>query len=94
MVTVTVLKSFYDLKRHKDRKAGTTFDATEERAAYIAAALPGYVSYGADEPEANDRGVTDLAKLTVAQLKALCAERGIEVPPKAKKAGLVALLQE
>ena len=94
MVTVHVLKSFYDLKHHKDRKAGSTFEATEERAAHIDAALPGYVAYEADESKANDRSVADLTKLTVAQLRALCAERGVETPPKAKKAELVDLLKE
>lgn len=34
----------------------------------------------------------DLASLTVAQLKALCSERGIDVPSRATKAQLIALL--
>ena len=36
----------------------------------------------------------DVSKLTVAQLKGLCAERRIDVPKGAKKADLVALLEE
>lgn len=40
-----------------------------------------------------DRG-TDLSEMTVAQLKALCAERGIAVPGRATKAQLIALLGE
>lgn len=38
-------------------------------------------------------GEKDLNKLTVAQLTALCEEKGIEIPEKAKKADLIALLQ-
>jgi len=34
----------------------------------------------------------DLSALTVAQLKALCSERGIDVPSRATKAQLIALL--
>ena len=101
MVTVTVVRTFYDLKKHKSRKAGTTFDATEERAAFIAAALPGYITYEAVEPAYEqtvepvaDEPKEDISKLTVAQLKALCAERGIDVPKKTKKAEIIALLQE
>lgn len=36
----------------------------------------------------------DLSGLTNAQLQELCAERGIEVPKKATKARLIALLGE
>lgn len=46
--------------------------------------------------EGNDnegKGEQDLNKLTVAQLTALCEEKGIEIPEKAKKADLIALLQ-
>lgn len=47
-----------------------------------------------DEQEGNDGGQgQDLNKLTVAQLTALCEEKGIEIPEKAKKADLIALLQ-
>lgn len=43
MSTITVLKDFYDLVERVDRHAGETFDADDERAAYIDEALPGYV---------------------------------------------------
>ena len=89
MVTVTVLKGFRDLKRHVSRKPGDMFEATEERAAHLAAALPGFVSY-----EAAEGPKVDYSKLTVAKLKALCEERKIAVPPKAKKADLIALLDK
>lgn len=46
--------------------------------------------------EGNDnegKGEQDLNKLTVAQLTELCKQKAIEVPEKAKKADLIALLQ-
>lgn len=85
MVNVTVTKAFRDLKEHVDRKAGETFEATEERAAQIDAALPGYISIAK---------TASLSGLTVSQLRAQCAELGIDVPKGAKKADLVALLQQ
>lgn len=96
MVIVTVLKSFYDLVEKVDRFRGERFEATEERAAYIAACLPEFIEYSAEpEPEPVEEQETsqDLSKLTVAQLKAICSERGIEVPKGAKKAEIVALLE-
>lgn len=47
MATVKVLRGFRDLKRHVDRKVGDTFEVSDERAAQIANALPGYVTYEA-----------------------------------------------
>lgn len=90
MVRVTVLRPFTDLVKRAERAAGDTFEATEERAAYIAAKLPGYVTYERITEAAPDS--KDLSKLTVAQLRALCAERGVEVPKGAKKADIIALL--
>lgn len=43
--------------------------------------------------EQEDEGKKDLSRLTVAQLKALCEEKGIEFAADAKKADLIALLQ-
>lgn len=54
MVTVTVNEAFRDLVEHTDRKPGDTFDATEERAAYIEQALPGYVTI-AEKPKPRPR---------------------------------------
>lgn len=87
MTTVTVLKPFRDFAKHRDRVVGETFKATEERARQIDAKLPGYIAYVVEES-------VDLSKMTVAQLKELAAERGIEVPSGAKKAQLVSLLEE
>ena len=97
MVTVTVIRPFYDLKKHKSHNAGTTFEVTEERAAFIAAALPGYVTYEVAEPNEGpvaDEPKEDLSKLTVAQLKAFAEERGVELPKRAKKTEILALLKE
>lgn len=100
MVRVTVLRAFYDMVERVDRNPGDTFDATEKRAAYIDRKLPGYVTYEGwvDEPEEAEpeeavEEAVDYAKLTVAKLRELCAELGIEAPKKAKKAELVSLLE-
>ena len=87
MVTVHVLKPFYDLVRRVDREAGEDFDASEERAAYIDAVLPGFISYGAEE-------AVDLTKMTMQQLTALAKERGIKPKGRQSKASLIALLSE
>lgn len=51
---------------------------------------------GAARPPAHagSEKAEDLSGLTNAQLQELCAERGIEVPKKATKAQLIALLGE
>lgn len=89
-VQVTVRKAFLDLKEHVDRKPGDVFEATEARAAYIANALPGYVTYDATDGHETK---TDYGSLKVAELRRLCEERGVDVPKRAKKADLVALLE-
>lgn len=53
------------------------------------------VSRGLVDPEASEAfGESDLSALTVAELKALCDERGVDYPKKATKAQLLALLGE
>ena len=96
-VKVRVLKDFYDLVEHKDRRKDDVFDATDERAAYIDDKLPGYVSIesgeGKDAPE--DKGAgdeADLKKMTAAQLAELAKQRGIELKGRPKKAELIELL--
>lgn len=99
MVTVEVLQAFYDLKEHRDRKAGTTFAATEERAAYIASALPGYISYATvaeqkPEPETALEPKPDYAAMPYADLVALAKERGIQLKGRPKKAQLIEALSK
>ena len=99
MVEVKTLKLFWDKKAKKNRKPGDVFEATEARAKEIDAKIPGYISYAPVESaesvvETPAEPEEDLAGMTVAKLKALCAERGIDVPKYAKKAELVALLKE
>lgn len=107
-VSLTVLVPFYDLHAHRLRAEGETFEATEGRAAEIAAVLPGYVEFdgagtanakenkGEAEGPAKDEETAkqDLSKNTVAQLKAIAAERGIDIPKGSKKADIIALLEE
>lgn len=87
MVTVRVLRSFYDLKAHKNRMPGDTFEATEERAKHIDAALPGYVAI--EEPEQ-----VDYASMTMQQLTAIAKERGVMPKGRVSKATLVKILSE
>lgn len=86
MVTITVKRRFYDLRGHEWRQPGDMVHTTGERAAEIMAALPGYVEVH-EEPKA------DLSRLTVEQLRAMCAERGIDVPRRAKKDDYIRLLE-
>lgn len=107
MVLVTVLRRFRDFVAKCDRNVGDKFEATEKRAEYIDAKLPGYITFEPIEPDVTDvaepepeqepeheQEQVDLSKLTVATLKTLAKERGIDVPKSAKKAQIVALLEE
>lgn len=99
MVTVEVLQAFYDLKEHRDRRAGTTFAATEERAAYIASALPGYISYTTvaeqkPEPEPIPEPKQDYESMPYIDLVALARDRGIQLKGRPKKAQLIEALSE
>ena len=85
MVTVRVLRGFWDRIAKTSRLAGTEFEATRHRAEEIAERLPGFVEIVEQE--------ADLESMTVAQLTELAGTLGIEVPKKAKKADLVALLR-
>lgn len=87
MVTLTTSRRFYDLKAHRWRTPGEEFTASEERAAQIEAALPGFAVVL--EPEA-----PDLSEMTVSQLREMCAERGIRVPRQAKKEDIIELLED
>lgn len=78
MVRLTALSDFYDIKAHVWRRAGDAFDATEGRAEQILGALPDAVAYATETKP-------DLASMTIAELRELAAERGIELPNKARK---------
>ena len=85
MVNITVLKPFYDLKAHRDRKPGDVFEMTEERLARIQSMLPGYV-------EAVEE--TDYTKMTAQQLTALAKERGVLPKGRVSKAALIEILSK
>jgi len=85
MVTLKVIKPFYDLKLHRGRKEGETFEVTEERAEVLLTQLPDYVAVV--EP-------VDLTKMSLAELTALAKERGIQYKGRATKAALIQLLSE
>lgn len=71
--------------RYRDTRTGATYEPRTEFAAAQMSSNPALVA------ECDDLTV-DLASLTVATLRALCAERGVEAPKKATKAQLVELL--
>lgn len=85
MVTVRVLKPFYDKVAKVDRNPGETFDATERRAEQISNRIPGYVELVVED--------IDLATLKIGELRELAKERGVKVPAKATKAEIVKLLE-
>ena len=87
MVTVTVLERFRDLVEHVDRNPGDTFDVTKERAEYISAHLPGYVTYTEHKQD-------NFANLSNEELRELATKRGIDVPKKVGRARLISLLEE
>lgn len=87
MVNITVLKPFYDLKAHRDRHVGETFEASSKRAANLEVVLPGYISV--KEPEQ-----VDLAKLTMQQLTAIAKERGVKPKGRTTKAQLIEILSK
>ncbi len=66
-----------------------TVDASPEHAALLLAA--GWVRVTAGHQTEQD---ADLTALTVAQLRELCGERGVDAPKRATKAQLVKLLSE
>ena len=86
MVAITAVEPFYDLKAHRWREAGETFEVDEARAEHISSRLPGYVTV-AEEP------LPDLSAMTVAQLRALASERGADVPKGARKAEIIDILR-
>ena len=89
MVTVRVLRSFYDLKAHTNRMPGDTFETTKERAEHLERVLPGYVVIEEPEPEP-----IDYESMTVQQLTALAKERGVMPRGRVSKATLVKILSE
>ena len=86
MARLTALSDFYDLKAHVWRRAGDTFDATEGRASQILGTLPGAITYVTEAKP-------DLTSMTVAELKALASERGVELPKRASKATILKILE-
>lgn len=97
MATVKVLKRFWDRKRKVTREPGDVFTEPDKRVDEIQSRLPGYVDVIADAAAEPEKDVTETAtgysEMSTQELKALCAERGMDVPKRAKKAQLIALLE-
>ena len=76
--------------RFRDTRTGATYAPRSEAVVRMMAADPALVVLDGDRPVAKQP--VDLAALTVAALRALCDERGIEAPRRATKAQLIDLL--
>lgn len=83
MVKLKVLKNFYDLHSHVDRRPGDVFDATEERAERLQMLLPGYFEV-----------MRDYADMTAQELTAIAKERGVMPKGRVSKAALVDILSK
>lgn len=108
MVTVTVIKTFWDSEEKTCRGPRTKFQATLERAMEISSKLPGYVKFDAsadvpeepkpEEPKADvepkpEEPKQDLNALKVTELRAIAKERGVKIPAGAKKSDIVKLIE-
>ena len=76
--------------RYRDTRTGATYEPSSAFVAEMMAKNPALVPLDAAEPEPTQ----DLSTLTVARLRELCDERGIEAPKRATKAQLIGLLEE
>ena len=76
--------------RFRDTRTGAVYQPRDKTVERMMAANPAFVALDADRPKV--AAPTDLAALTVAQLRALCADRGVDAPKRATKAQLIALL--
>jgi hypothetical protein len=74
--------------RYRDTRTGATYEPSSAFVAEMMAKNPALVPLDAAEPEP-----VNLSALTVATLRALCGERGIEAPKRATKAQLLELLE-
>ena len=83
----TVLRPFFVERGGHIFEVGEAFDGTPTQVAKLVSR--GLVAASQDAVPAAE---TDLSGLTVAELKSLCGERGLEFPKKATKAQLLALL--
>ena len=75
--------------RYRDTRTGATYEPSSAFVAEMMAKNPALVPLDAAEPEQTQ----DLSALTVATLRGLCGERGINAPKRATKAQLVELLE-
>ena len=83
MVNITVLKPFYDLKAHCDRKPGDVFEATKERAERLQVLLPGYFDVE-----------RDYSSMSVQELSVIAKERGVLPKGRVSKAALIEILSK
>lgn len=87
-----VIRAFFHADTGRLWRVGDTFRGEDAAARQLAER--GYLDLGGGAVAAPASDAADLASLTVSELRALCAERGIDVPKRARKAELVAALAE
>lgn len=83
MVKLKVLKNFYDLHNHVDRRPGDVFEATEERAERLQVLLPGYFDVE-----------RDYSSMSVQELSVIAKERGVLPKGRVSKAALIEILSK
>lgn len=86
-----VLKAFSHTDTGRIWLKGETFVGDDDAAVELA--RKGFVEVQGVEARKEAPPREDLASLTVKELLAICAERGIETPPKAKKADIVSAIE-
>lgn len=92
-------RPFRDLAEKEWREVGDEWEATPERLAAINSAGYGAMAEAVEpepevEPEQEPEPEKDYSEMTRAQLVEKAEERGIEVPSKATKADIIAMLSE
>lgn len=85
IVEARVIKSFKHTNTGIVWFAGDTFKGSRDSAVQLAGM--GYLDFDGHAPEKPED--PELATLTVAELRALCADRGVEAPNRARKADLI-----
>lgn len=89
IVEARVIKSFKHTNTGLVWFEGDVFKGSDEAAAQLAEM--GFLDFDGRAPKTPEK--PELATLTVKELAAICAERGIEMPSKPKKADLIAAIE-
>lgn len=83
-------RMFFDTLVGEHRNVGDEFEVTKERFDELNTKVPGFVT---ELDPKTKKEIDPLDGLTVAEIKALLDEKGVDYDPKAKKEELKALLK-